>query len=402
MDYYKASDWNITCDSCGKKMKATHTKHRWDGFIVCDSCWEPRHSHDFIKVKYDKQEVPFSRRPQEIFTDVPYVVPLSCTPLSRFPQADFGTADCAVVNTAMTYVGPVGPTYTPETSWVTSTLAVGEARGIGTNGSVFVVAHQNLGDSIVSVGDGTTWSGVALDHGGSYWRAAGGSGGDLCVIGVPSIGTGEFSSLSTDDGVGWTTAADLPSTQSWISIAGSGTAFVAIPAASTNVFARKLNAGSWSGGTLPQTANWADITYADGKFIAVSGNPGYVAVSTDDGASFTVSQATGSVLSLNCITHNGAVWCAVAANGAIITSPTGLAGSWTARRVADGTLTYSVAALDGVFYSPIYGSNNCLYSVDDGVTWLNFLFPVSGSWIDCCSDGTRVVAISGSTTVSTN
>ena len=297
---------------------------------------------------------------------------------------------------------PAGNSYTPDTSWVSSALAVGNARGIGTNGSVFVVAHQHLGDSIVSVGDGATWGGIALDHGGSYWRAAGGSGSDLCVIGVPSIGTGEFSSLSTDDGVGWSTAADLPSTQSWISIAGSGTAFVAIPAASTNIFARKLNAGSWSGGAFPQTTNWADITYSDGKFIAVSGNPGYVAVSTDDGVSFTVSQATGSSLALNCITYNGAVWCAVAANGAIITSPTGLAGSWTEQRAADGSLTYSVAALDGVFYSPVYNSDQCLYSVDDGVTWLSFTLPVSGNWIDCCSDGTRVVAISDSTAVSTS
>ena len=95
INYYKPGDWSIICDSCGKKMKATHTKHRWDGFIVCDSCWEPRHSHDFIKVKYDKQEVPFSRRPQETFIDVPYIVTLSCTPLTSYGESDRGTADCA-------------------------------------------------------------------------------------------------------------------------------------------------------------------------------------------------------------------------------------------------------------------------------------------------------------------
>ena len=52
INYYKPGDWSVTCDSCGKKMKASHSKHRWDGFIVCNQCWEPRHSHDFIKVKY--------------------------------------------------------------------------------------------------------------------------------------------------------------------------------------------------------------------------------------------------------------------------------------------------------------------------------------------------------------
>ena len=299
---------------------------------------------------------------------------------------------------------PAGNSYTPDTSWVTSTLAVGNARGIGSNGSVFVVAHQHLGNGTVSVGDGATWTGVDADSigAGIYWRAVAGSGTDLCAVGVPSGGVGDYSALSTDDGGIWTTAADLPSTQSWISIAGSGTAFVAIPAANTNVFARKLNAGSWSGGTFPASWLWADITYADGKFIAVGSSPGIVAVSTDDGVSFTISQATGSSIPLNCITHNGAVWCAVAANGAIITSPTGLAGSWTEQRAADGTLTYSVAAIDGVFYSPVYNSDQCLYSVDDGVTWLSFTLPVSGLWIDCCSDGTRVIAISDSTAVSTS
>lgn len=97
INYYKEKDWNIICDSCGKKMKASHSKHRWDGFIVCNQCWEPRHSHDFVKVKYDKQEVPFSRRPQELFIEVPYILPLECTPITKAPLAEQGVADCATV-----------------------------------------------------------------------------------------------------------------------------------------------------------------------------------------------------------------------------------------------------------------------------------------------------------------
>ncbi len=89
MNYYKERDWNVICDSCGKKLKASHTKHRWDGFIVCDSCWEPRHSHDFIKVKIDKQYVPFSR-PQttDTFTEV-------CNLATQSAYAGIGTANCS-------------------------------------------------------------------------------------------------------------------------------------------------------------------------------------------------------------------------------------------------------------------------------------------------------------------
>ena len=58
---YKSGDWNIFCDACGKKMKASHAKHRWDGLIVCDEDFEHRHSMDFIKVRPDRITVPFTR-----------------------------------------------------------------------------------------------------------------------------------------------------------------------------------------------------------------------------------------------------------------------------------------------------------------------------------------------------
>ena len=291
--------------------------------------------------------------------------------------------------------------YAADTSWVSSTLAVANnARGIGTNGSVFAVAHQT-GSGECSVGSPTSWSSVGLGAS-IYWRDIAASGSTLCAIGVPSSGIGTYSSISTDNGANWTTAADLPVSASWVSIAGSPTAFVAV---GDSNLARRLTAGSWASvSSTHVNAAWYSITYADGKFIAVAPAPSavtqaYIAVSTDDGVTFTDS-SFGSI-DIRGVGYNGAVWCVVATNGAIYTSPTGLAGSWTEQRAADGTLTYSVAALDGVFYSPVYNSDQCLYSVDDGVTWLSFTLPVSGSWIDCCSDGTRVVAISGSTAVST-
>lgn len=58
---YKSGDWNIICDSCGVKTKASKTRQRWDGFQVCPSCWEPRQSLDFIRARQDKISVPFTR-----------------------------------------------------------------------------------------------------------------------------------------------------------------------------------------------------------------------------------------------------------------------------------------------------------------------------------------------------
>lgn len=58
---YKPGDWWIICDVCGFKIKASKSRHRWDGLIVCKEDWEARHPMDFIKTPTDKIAVPYSR-----------------------------------------------------------------------------------------------------------------------------------------------------------------------------------------------------------------------------------------------------------------------------------------------------------------------------------------------------
>ena len=73
-NYYKAGEWNLICDVCGKKIKAHKAKHRWDGFVVCGDCYETRHPQDFVRARQDKISVSFSRPiPTLTFTDVPYI-----------------------------------------------------------------------------------------------------------------------------------------------------------------------------------------------------------------------------------------------------------------------------------------------------------------------------------------
>lgn len=58
---YKPGEWNLICDVCGKKMKSSSARHRWDGLIVCDEDFEHRHAQDFLRVRSDKITVPFTR-----------------------------------------------------------------------------------------------------------------------------------------------------------------------------------------------------------------------------------------------------------------------------------------------------------------------------------------------------
>ena len=74
-NHYIPHEWNVVCDICSKKIKASESRLRWDGFIVCSKDFETRHPQDFIQTRQDKMTVPFSRpRAQDVFVDVPYIV----------------------------------------------------------------------------------------------------------------------------------------------------------------------------------------------------------------------------------------------------------------------------------------------------------------------------------------
>lgn len=67
-NYYVSGGWNVICDSCGKKIKASEAKQRWDGLIVCPADFEMRQPQDFVKARQDKITVPFTRpRPTDDF-----------------------------------------------------------------------------------------------------------------------------------------------------------------------------------------------------------------------------------------------------------------------------------------------------------------------------------------------
>lgn len=61
-DYYKHGDYNVICDRCGFKYKASECVEDWEGFLVClEKCYEPRHPQDFVRATKDDQSVPVAR-----------------------------------------------------------------------------------------------------------------------------------------------------------------------------------------------------------------------------------------------------------------------------------------------------------------------------------------------------
>lgn len=75
---YDKGDWKAICDSCGRELKASELRKRWDGFMVCAGDWEPRQPQDFVRGVADFQAPPFTRsEPADIFIPFNFAVSTS-------------------------------------------------------------------------------------------------------------------------------------------------------------------------------------------------------------------------------------------------------------------------------------------------------------------------------------
>ena len=86
---FDPGNWNIICDVCGQKYKASEIKKRWDGLFVCAQDYEERHIQDFIRVTPDKITVPFIRNPCDSFG-----ASLTCDIWAKHPYAGYGKIGC--------------------------------------------------------------------------------------------------------------------------------------------------------------------------------------------------------------------------------------------------------------------------------------------------------------------
>ena len=85
---YDRGDWKAICDICGRERKASELRQRWDGFMVCEADWEPRHPQDFVRGIADFQAPPFTRpEPADSFV-------LACTTRSSIPA--YAIPGCAI------------------------------------------------------------------------------------------------------------------------------------------------------------------------------------------------------------------------------------------------------------------------------------------------------------------
>ena len=86
---YKPGRHYVVCDICGFEFYDDEVKTTWDGKVVCEKDWEPRHPQDFVRARPDKISADEPRRPEpeDVFVDVTYAAGVQ----TSIPIGTFGS-----------------------------------------------------------------------------------------------------------------------------------------------------------------------------------------------------------------------------------------------------------------------------------------------------------------------
>jgi len=59
--FFSPGEWNVQCFRCGFKYKSSEVRRQWQGYWVCNRCWEPRLPQVFVRAVPDNPSVPFAQ-----------------------------------------------------------------------------------------------------------------------------------------------------------------------------------------------------------------------------------------------------------------------------------------------------------------------------------------------------
>jgi hypothetical protein len=158
-NYYVSGGWNVICDSCGKKIKASEAKQRWDGLIVCPADFEMRQPQDFVKARQDKITVPFTRpRPTDAFIlvqgvndPVSVVDVLTTTATYTRNINDFVTVVDALAKTNSFSYSDIIPADDGSDQYIDPTYFLEDYVGANTLGGVSILFGKNQSEAITLV-----------------------------------------------------------------------------------------------------------------------------------------------------------------------------------------------------------------------------------------------------------
>jgi hypothetical protein len=92
-NYFKSGDWNVLCEICGFKFKASELKETWDNKRVCVQDFEVRHPLDLIRAPKPEKALPWTRpEPTNQFVTVSYISESVGHQETTIPSGTFNTS----------------------------------------------------------------------------------------------------------------------------------------------------------------------------------------------------------------------------------------------------------------------------------------------------------------------
>ena len=272
-------------------------------------------------------------------------------------------------------------------------LAVGRASG-------------NESPSAYYSADGITWNRSTMPGQGidAFWQCSVFGNGKFVALGSRSMGSQSLAAYSTD-GATWTSST-MPVETSWTSVTYAAGKFVAVSrgsmgAGSSNA-AYSTDGISWTAATLPRSAIWQSVTYGNDKFVAVGrefmSGLNKAAYSTD-GITWLEATLPSSDQWIS-VTYAAGKFVAVSPYSVGAYSTDGI--TWTASNLSQSFAWSSVTYGNGKFVAVI-GRNDVsdivAYSTD-GISWSTSVLPSSQSWVSVTFGNGKFVAVSSQSGIS--
>ena len=157
--------------------------------------------------------------------------------------------------------------------------------------------------------------------------------------------------------------------------------------------------GGWTPTSAAEANAWQDVTYGDGKFVAVSETGTNRVMYSYDGITWT-SASAAKANTWSSVTYGNGKFVAVAQNGSnsyVMYSTDGI--NWSSANAAENNKWYSVTFGEGRFVAVSYdGTNRVMYS-DDGINWTAAASNAGvTSWFDVTYGDDKFVAVASSGT----
>jgi len=97
MSLFKGNGWKkgdnyAICDVCGLRYLSSELSKRWDGLVVCEDDWEPRHPQEFVRAVAD---IPTAKGYIRVEPNDDFRL-AACNSENRIAVAGVGIASCMI------------------------------------------------------------------------------------------------------------------------------------------------------------------------------------------------------------------------------------------------------------------------------------------------------------------